>query len=196
MGGSGLDRSDDFHKFCESGLDWIQFYRIRTGLGLKNLSVRSSLENMKNYYKTNIKTSQSKIANLGIIHRAIKSAGRLYTISLLVNYTVKAELRSFCYSMLHPNNACRKHLILFLSEKEKIFNTKALVTCKRSAAVAKKLTNYEHLAVSETKKHTQFLEGFISPVHFVVAMENTLNPSCHLIHKWWQKIKLSRWTTA
>jgi len=119
MGGSGLDRSDDFHKFCESGLDWIQFYRIRTGLGLKNLSVRSSLENMKNYYKTNIKTCQSKIANLGIIHRAIKSAGRLYTISLLVNYTVKAELRSFCCSMLHPNNACRKHLILFFIRERK-----------------------------------------------------------------------------
>jgi len=28
-----------------------------------------------------------------------------------------------------------------LSEKEKIFNTKAMVTCKKSAAVVKKLTN-------------------------------------------------------
>jgi len=33
MGGSGLNRTDDFQKFCGSGLDWIQFYRIRTGLG-------------------------------------------------------------------------------------------------------------------------------------------------------------------
>jgi len=32
---------------------------------------------------------------------------------------------------------------LSLSEKEKIFNTKAMVTCKRSAAVAKKLTSKE-----------------------------------------------------
>jgi len=40
----------------------------------------------------------------------------------------------------------------FLSEKENIFNTKAMVTCKRSAAVVKKLTNYEHLALSKTKK--------------------------------------------
>jgi len=42
---------------------------------------------------------------------------------------------------------------LFLSEKK--FNTKAVVTCKRSAAVVKKLTNYEHLALSKTKKQTQ-----------------------------------------
>jgi len=26
MGGSGLDRTDDFQKFCGSGLDQIQFY--------------------------------------------------------------------------------------------------------------------------------------------------------------------------
>jgi len=33
-GRSGLDRTDDFQKFCGSGLDRIQYYRIRTGLGL------------------------------------------------------------------------------------------------------------------------------------------------------------------
>ena len=43
MGGSGLDRTHDFQKFCGSGLDRIQFCRIRTGLGLKNYAVRSSL---------------------------------------------------------------------------------------------------------------------------------------------------------
>jgi len=32
-----------FKKICGSGLDRIQFYRIRTGLGLKNFTVRSSL---------------------------------------------------------------------------------------------------------------------------------------------------------
>jgi len=37
IGGLGLDRTDDFQKFGGSGLDRIQFYRIRTGLGLKNL---------------------------------------------------------------------------------------------------------------------------------------------------------------
>jgi len=46
MGGSGLDRTDDFQKPCGSGLDRIQFYRIRTGLGLKNFAVRSSLTSM------------------------------------------------------------------------------------------------------------------------------------------------------
>jgi len=47
MGGSGLDRTDDFQKFCGSGLDRIEFYRIRTGLGLKNVTVRSSLIHMR-----------------------------------------------------------------------------------------------------------------------------------------------------
>jgi len=55
-GGSVLDRTDpdqgwiglkknfdDFQKFCGSGLDRIQFHRIRTGLRLKNFTVRSSL---------------------------------------------------------------------------------------------------------------------------------------------------------
>ena len=46
IGGSGLDRTDDFQKFGGSGLDRIQFFadqEIRIGLRLKNLSVRSSL---------------------------------------------------------------------------------------------------------------------------------------------------------
>ena len=43
MGGSGLDRTDDFFKFCGSGLDRIHFLRIRIGHGLKNFTVRSSL---------------------------------------------------------------------------------------------------------------------------------------------------------
>jgi len=47
MGGSGLDRTDDFQTFHGSGLDRIQFYRIRTGLGLKNFTVRSSLPHTK-----------------------------------------------------------------------------------------------------------------------------------------------------
>ena len=41
------DRTSDFQKFCWSGLDRIQFYRIRTGLGLKNFTVRSSLAHME-----------------------------------------------------------------------------------------------------------------------------------------------------
>jgi len=32
-----------FSKILRTGLDRIQFYRIRTGLGLKNFTVRSSL---------------------------------------------------------------------------------------------------------------------------------------------------------
>jgi len=43
LGRSGLDWTGYFQKFCRSGLDRIQFDRIRTGLGLKNFTVRSSL---------------------------------------------------------------------------------------------------------------------------------------------------------
>jgi len=58
-----------------------------------------------------------------------------------------------------------------------------MVTCKRSAAVVKKLRNYEHLAPSATKKQTQVSSGIhlLFAVHFVVAMENTSNPLCQLI---------------
>jgi len=45
MGGSALDWTDDFQEICGSGLDRIQFCRIRTGLRLKNFTVRSSLVN-------------------------------------------------------------------------------------------------------------------------------------------------------
>jgi len=43
MGGSGLDWTDEFQKFCGAGLDRIQFLRIKIGLGLKNFTVYSSL---------------------------------------------------------------------------------------------------------------------------------------------------------
>jgi len=42
-GRTGLDRTDDFKKFCGSGLDRIQIFWIKIGLGLKNFTVRSSL---------------------------------------------------------------------------------------------------------------------------------------------------------
>jgi len=58
-----------------------------------------------------------------------------------------------------------------------------MVTCKISAALVKKLTNYEHLALSKTKIKPKLLQGFNSPVHFVVAMENTSNPRSELIQK-------------
>jgi len=47
MGVSGLDRTDDFQKFCRSGLDQIQLLGIRIGLGLKNFTVCSSLLDCK-----------------------------------------------------------------------------------------------------------------------------------------------------
>jgi len=59
-----------------------------------------------------------------MIHIAIKPAGRRYTISLLVNCTGNLELRSFYCSMLHPNNACRKHLIFSFYQRKKKFSTR------------------------------------------------------------------------
>jgi len=44
IGRSGLDQTDDFQKLWGSGLDRIQFHRIRTGLKLKNFTVSSSLK--------------------------------------------------------------------------------------------------------------------------------------------------------
>jgi len=43
MGGSRLDQTDDFQKFCRSALDRIQFFQMRIGLELKNFLVHSSL---------------------------------------------------------------------------------------------------------------------------------------------------------
>jgi len=39
-----------------------------------------------------------------------------------------------------------------------------MVTCKRSDAVVKKLTNCKRLALSKTKKQPKLLQGFITPV--------------------------------
>jgi len=50
-----------------------------------------------------------------------------------------------CLSKASPNT-------LSLSEKKNIFNTKAMATCKRSAAVAKKMT-------SKAKKQTEVASG-------------------------------------
>jgi len=51
-----------------------------------------------------------------------------------------------------------------------------MVTCKRSTAVVNKLT-------SKTKIKPKLLQAFVSPVHFVVATENTSNPRSQLFQK-------------
>ena len=122
------------------------------------------------------------MASLGIIHKAIKSAGRRYNISLLVNCTGNPELRSFCCSMLHPNNASRKYLILSFYQRKKKSSIRRQWLLQKICRSCKKLTNYEHLAPSKTKSKPKLLQGFISPVHFIVAMENTSNPRCQLFH--------------
>jgi len=62
--------------------------------------------------------------------------------------------------MLHPNNACQKHIILsFYQRKKKSSIRRQWLPTKRSAAVVKKLTNYEHLSLSKTKKQTQVASG-------------------------------------
>jgi len=54
------------------------------------------MEIIKNF---KIKKLDKKIANLGNTYISIKSAGRSYTISLLVRYNVNLDLRSFCYTV-------------------------------------------------------------------------------------------------
>ena len=102
-------------------------------------------------------------SNLGIIHRTIKSAGRRYTVSLLVNYTGNPELCSFCCSMLHPNNACRKHLILSFYRRKKNSAIRRQWSPAKDLPQLQKLANYEHLALSKTKKQTQVAAGLHYP---------------------------------
>jgi len=59
-----------------------------------------------------------------------------------------------------------------------------MVTCKRSAAVVKKLANYEHLALSKTKKASpNCFRASLVLCTLLLPMENTLNPRRQLIHK-------------
>jgi len=79
---------------------------------------------------------------------------------LLVNYTGKPELGSFYCSMLRPNNACRKHLMLsFYQRKKKNRQYEGNGYLQKICRSGKKLTNYEHLALSKTKKQTEVASG-------------------------------------
>jgi len=83
-----------------------------------------------------------------------------------------------------------------LSEKEKIFNTKAMVTCKRSAAVVKKLTNYEYLALCKTNKQTQVASGPHWPCALFCCHGKHIECTVPTDSQVLTKVKLSRWTTA
>ena len=97
------------------------------------------------------------------MHGATKSAGRRYTISLLVNYTSNPEHRSFCCSMLHPNNACRNHLILSFHQRKKNLQFEGNGYLQKICRSVNKLTNHQHLAQSKTKKQTQVVSGLHQP---------------------------------
>jgi len=89
MGGSGMDRTDDFQKFCGSGLDRIQFYRIRTGLGLKNFTVGSSLLqrycNMFFYYCVAIMIYAKQTLSFALILCiTYQGDGRLHSVAYIV----------------------------------------------------------------------------------------------------------------
>jgi len=92
-------------------------------------------------------------------NRAIKSLGRRYTISLLVNYTSNPELRSFYCSMLHPNNACRKYLILSFYRRKKKSSIRNNDYLQKICCSCKKMTNYEHIAMMKTTKQTEVASG-------------------------------------
>jgi len=119
---SQAHRSDNTGRFRES--DHTSDGVSRHGLGLetrleprflKSRSRRSRLGLEAKHLGLELFVSSHKIT-------AIKSGGRRYTISLLVTYTGNPELRSFCCSMLRPNNACRKHLILSFYQRKKRFS--------------------------------------------------------------------------
>jgi len=89
MGGSGMNRTDDFQKFCGSGLDRIQFYRIRTGLGLKNFTVGSSLLqrhcNMFFYYCVAIMIYAKQTLSFALILCiTYQGDGRLHSVAYIV----------------------------------------------------------------------------------------------------------------
>jgi len=61
--------------------------------------------------------------------------------------------------MLRSNNAFRKHLILFIRERKNLQSDGNDYLQNICRAVVKKLTNYEDLALSKTKKQTQAASG-------------------------------------
>jgi len=62
-----------------------------------------------------------------------------------------------------------------------------MVTCKRSAAVVKKLTNCEHLALSKTKKQAQVASGLHWPCALCCCpgkhIESTVLTDSHVMTK-------------
>ena len=104
IGGSGLDQTDDFQKFCGSGLDRIQFNRIRTGLGLKNFTVRSSLMHTSALQCSSLAGRTSSMFQIrgfpyssrltgcwleqGLIHRAFKNIYTVIDLFLLMSHLI------------------------------------------------------------------------------------------------------------
>jgi len=69
-----------------------------------------------------------------------------------------------------------------------------MVTCKRSAAVVKKLTNltnYEHLALSKTKKQTQIASGLHYPCALCCCHGKHIEATVQLIHMYSNDKKLN-----
>jgi len=80
--------------------------------------------------------------------------------------------------MLQPNNACRKHLlILSLCQRKKNLQYEGNGYLQKICRSCKK--NWQVRQKSKPK----LLQGFISPLHFVVATQNTSNPWSQLFHK-------------
>jgi len=61
--------------------------------------------------------------------------------------------------MLHPNNACRKYLILSLYQRKKTLQYEGNGFLQKICRSCKKLTNYEQLALSKTKTQTEVASG-------------------------------------
>ena len=174
---------------------WVWQQKRKFGI-VMNISLT---QKYGNYEKLeNIKTWQWKIENLGIIHWAIKSAARKARHHFTASQLHRWSQASLILLQHAASQQClsKTSNTLFLSEKEKLFNTKAMVTCKRSAAVVTKLTNYEHLALSKTKKQTQVASGLHKPYALCCCHGKHIESTVPTDSQVKTKKKLSRWTTA
>jgi len=67
-----------------------------------------------------------------------------------------------------------------------------MVACKRFPAVAKTLTNYEHLVLRKAKKQTQIASGLHSPCALCCCHGKHIEPTVPTDLQVMTKIKLSR----
>jgi len=74
-------------------------------------------------------------------------------------------------------------ILLSFYQRKKNLQYKGNGYLQKICRSCKKTDKLREPCFTRQKSKPKFLQGFISPVHFAVAMENTPNPRCQLIHK-------------